>query len=441
MFLRKFVLFTIVFLGIFSTAIYAEELALDPNLKNLRLSGFLRTRYWSYFSESAIDKYDPSKGPKPYEQADYMDLFFRSRFHLLVNRIVSLHSVFDIGTLHLGQTSDTRLGTGGINLKTRNLYMNFRWMKGSPDGIIRIGLMPFSLPRGHILAKDAAGIKIEHRFAHGKVRPYFYFIKAVENSLPNADKFGDFENHNFNDANIYIIGNKFAIGQSFDGEVYYTLLDDKNNGLEDTPPMQRPKLLHWIGLDSRFQFGTYELGFSAIGNFGTIHVLSGSQSVRREIQAGLGEISISKQWTDFSLSLVSVAATGDPSDEEAKDSFQSIGASYGLSKIAVDNSGGLSLRSSGKMYGLNGNGIEGEAVFLGTLSLKLSYYYYLTLRDFIGRKYGQEFNFETTYLLLEKIKFFGSFAMFFPDTGYTTLQNYYKKQPIYEIMFGAQTNY
>ncbi|TFH42960.1 MAG: hypothetical protein E4G96_02295, partial [Chrysiogenales bacterium] len=117
----------------------------------LDFSGFFRVRSWNALSRTFVPEKFESRDT--YRYVDYIDLFIRNRFNLAPIQEIEIRTVFDISA-NFGKDSYSIDGSPS-NFITRNVYGLFRPVKGSE---LSIGLLPFSLPGGHIIARDATGL-------------------------------------------------------------------------------------------------------------------------------------------------------------------------------------------------------------------------------------------------------------------------------------------
>jgi len=366
------------------TSAFGNEI--DPILKKLDISGFIRTRGWYIGSSIKLPSaFSDSDG---YKQAYYLDLFARGRLNIKVNDLVEIKSVFDISAAY-GKDSFA-IGSGSTNLITRDIYTIFHFSK---DSELSIGLRPFSLNGGFIIARDAAGIKYEHKFLKKKINLYTAMIFAYDNA---NDSLGANSDPPFYAGDyIFYVGGIFKPMANYTIDTYYAIEVDYYMpavATGDAPTSDRKGVLHWIGFHNKIVLGDLFIKFGGILNFGTLenHIWSdtGSDNIwdieittTTNTLAGLWEFSIGYRLENFQISLAAEGATGDPNDTSANSSFQDIKASHGFSLIAVDNSGGIAIRGSGESswYGLYGQGIKVQFDPTAELSLKLNYFHFRTV--------------------------------------------------------------
>jgi hypothetical protein len=72
------------------------------------------------------------------------------------------------GSWRVGNGAGGSMGNDGVNVETKNAYIDFALPGGVP-GRVRAGIMPWYLPKGLIVDDDAAGIKV-----YGTVKPISY---------------------------------------------------------------------------------------------------------------------------------------------------------------------------------------------------------------------------------------------------------------------------
>ncbi|MDH5719550.1 MAG: hypothetical protein OEZ13_02920 [Spirochaetia bacterium] len=415
---------------------YENQAEIDENLKNLSLSGFLRTRIWHFQSKTAIGDFPATSEQK---KVTYQDLFFRNRLSLKVNESTEIHSVFDIFTVFGLDSSDSvetmggSIGKAGFNLKTRNVYF---LLKPNSNFETKIGLMPFSLPGGHIIATDGAGIRFRYDFFKGLLRTYFSWMKAYDNSKEDLGK--GFGGNNYNDNDIYIAGGKIKVSEDIKTEFYYTYEKDMDSLKE--PDTGR---LHWAGIRQEIFSGKLFADFNLIYNWGRTNK---NASENMFVNAGLWDILLGLQLKSVEISLLQKGATGSPNDLKAEKSFQSIRPSHGFSFIFIDNNGGISF-SGGAMHGIYGQGLNIKFSIISGLSAELKYVHYRTIRKVISfdaqkdSYLGDEANFYVKYELYENTKLFSSLAVFLPQKAYTFYSQSANKRPVYEFLLGGRVDY
>lgn len=462
--MKKILKLTVLSLFFFTQLLHPQEAGgqIDPTLQKLNLSGFLRTRAWHTSSKDAVPGYYPSDNKR--NQAGYQDVFWRNRLYLDVHPVVEIRSVFDVFAVW-GQ-EQFALGNGGTNLITRDVYFVFN---PSDTSTLSVGLQPFALPGGYILARDGAGIHYEKSLFKGRVKPYAGIINAVDKS---KDTFGTTATPRYDQDLIGFAGSTFAVGTGYTGELYYAYHNDSvvdatedsdNDSIDDkfTGSDQRKNRLHWLGLRNKYTLGNFSFELGGIYNFGslrnyTIDSATGVVSeTETDIGAGLLEMSVGYRLNDMSFALLGEGATGDPLNSDDRQSFQDIKASRGFSYIGVDNSGGIAIRNSGESswYGLYGTGLQVEVFLLGALSLSTKLLHYETTREIArtgatgSTHFGNEWDFEAKYNLYDNIGFFFTSGVFLPGQAYdayvekTASATEFAGAPIFELMFGARVDY
>lgn len=432
------IIFLILFLFPSITYLFSQETGIDQNLQNLRLSGFFRTRGWHARSETVIDDLT-SDGEK---QLTYQDLFFRNRLELKIIPDLFVHFTFDIFNV-FGEEA-AALGNNDVTMKTRSIYFSVKFNEKSK---LSIGLQPFSLSGGYVLARDGAGIKYQHRFFRGKVNPYFYWIKAYDNSREESgDGYGK---NDYSDDDIYVIGTQVSYAPNMNGDFYYAYEWDRQKPLDtDDPGSTRTGSLNWIGTHNNWILGNWNFQLGGIYNWGIVHANDGRLNNRSFISAALYESSVGYQFRHTLVSLVSEGATGDASDEYGVDSFQQIKASHGFSNIFVDNSGGIAFRSSGDSpwYGLYGFGLKLDFAldfaFQGILRLQTKLLHFQSTHEWNGSKtMGEEWDFRAEYVFYKKIAVYFESGIFWPMAAYRNLNQSSDKSGVVEIMIGTTIRY
>ncbi len=425
-------------------ALVANEI--DPTLEKLDLSGFLRVRQWYAGSKSKMPETFPPDSS--YNDVHYQDLFLRGRLYLKVLPDVEIRTVFDISS-SFGK-DDFALGNGGTNIITRDVYAVFTL---SSDTELSIGLQPFSLPGGYILARDATGAYLSRYFFSRKLKLYGAYINAYDNA---EDSFGEgSDSPKQTNDNIFIAGTNFNITSYCSGEAYYAHEHDSyttDDGDEDDDI--RKASLHWAGLHVKLSMGDWFVSAGGIYNFGHINLRDindiYSDFRRTDIHAWLGEFEAGCRFNSTQISIVAEGATGDPNSAEAKNSFQDIKASHEFSNIVVDNTGGLALRGSGESswYGLYGTGIRLQHIFHFSVTMQLRILHFRTTKtlEWNGTSstvLGNEADLRLEYQYQEAVAVFMTAGAFLPGDAYMALDaiQHESDDPVIEAMIGVQINF
>ena len=420
-------------LSFFVFLFHAENLGSIQLTKRLNFTGYLRNRYWNFYS--SIPFVDSSLSRN---YISYLDLFLRNRFKYSISKKIAIQVVFDIYTIY-GQTSggsiETRggsLGKPGFNLTTRNLFLSVQ-----PFEALRfqLGLLPFSLPGGYVLAKDGAGIQIEYTPDISILNPYLFWIKAIENSITSSQENG-LEPHDIRDDDILVFGNRSDISNWLRGNIYYIFRNDLN---QDDSVSGR---LHWLGLNTNSIWRNFQVELSCIYNFGELKVRSNAKDV--SISSFLWGIYLGYEIGNLTLGTRGEGATGaNAGYPYTKDAFQTIGVSRGLSKILIDDSGGLAVRGGGSLYGINSSSLELLWRHSTDLEVGFKVFYFLLLNRISGssrsssasRDLGIEMNFSLDYRIYANLEIGHTFAAFYPLKGYFNwVDHTQKNEPILELL-------
>ena len=441
----KFILSAFLFLGTGISTLSAAQM--DPLLEKIDLSGFLRMRAWYTGSTVKVpDKFPETGG---YNDVNYQDLFFRNRLYISLLPTLEIRSVFDISA-QFGK-DDFSMGNGGTNLVTRDVYAVFRPGRNSE---LSLGLMPFSTPGGHILARDATGIHYTHNFPGQNLKTGFSFIRAFDNADSGYSDESDIPE--YADNNIFMVEAEIAPASGLMAKLYYVYEYDRytTDGEEDddNPGMifvddGRKAFLSWLGLHMKYTSGDFFVRGGGIINFGylkTRYTYVTDPFEKTDVLAGLWEFEAGMRSGKLQVSLVAEGASGDASDSSDKNSFQDIKASHGFSLIAVDNSGGLSVRGSGESswYGLYGQGLKAEYSLFNAVLLKMSLLHFRTLKSLDSSNwFGDECDLEAEYSLGEEVSIFGSGAVFLPNEAYKEIVQQDKNGYVLEFMAGVTISY
>ncbi len=393
----------------------------------LDFSGFFRVRSWNALSRTFVPEKFESRDT--YRYVDYIDLFIRNRFNLAPIQEIEIRTVFDISA-NFGKDSYSIDGSPS-NFITRNVYGLFRPVKGSE---LSIGLLPFSLPGGHIIARDATGLHYVHHFTGKKISVYAAYIKAFDNANDSFGQGSDMPDYVWD--NIFFVGARFAIGSIITAEAYYVYEDDRHtsnrltfNTSDFTAGLSgdgRKSSLHWAGLHTRTNAGNWFLNLGGIFNAGHLYVRDEYYRFRRiTVRSGLIEFETGFIVNNLRASLIAEGATGDPDNPQSGISFQDIRSGHNFSYIVVDSIGGLNLRGSGEScwYGLYGGGITVTYTFLDSLKLDLKLLHFGTTKvmDWRGRRttwFGDEADIGLEYRLRDLFSIFINAGAFLPQRAY-----------------------
>ncbi len=425
----------------------SELAALDTTLENLDLSGTLRMRAWHTGSQVKVPDRFPATDD--YSHVNYEDLFFRNRFSLNALPMLQIRAVFDIIAV-LGK-NDFALGNGNTNLVTRNVYAVLTPWENAE---LSVGLQPFSLNGGYIMARDASGAHYTQHLFNRAVRLYSGIVKAFD----VADSaYGDnTEPPKYAGNNVYFIGSELNISSTFYCDLYYVFEHDRFVDIDDDNPPEiiitdgRRATLHWVGIHNKFLWRNFTFRAGGIINRGTLDLDDGTTREKTEVKAWLLEFEASYRDGNFQAGLVAEGASGNPNNPEAGNSFQDIKASHEFSYIVVDNYGGLAIRGSGESpwYGLYGAGLRAQHTFFNSVNFEMRLLHFRTARalEIDGRsstRFGEEVDFRAEYIYQESLALFATAALFRPGTAYFALDSVRDNESgiIAEIMLGAQVTY
>jgi len=436
-----------IILVIFSILIFitgeASASKLDPVLEMLDLSGFLRMRTWYASSTIKVPDKFPAGG---YQHAIYQDLFFRNRINLNILPELEIRTVFDISS-KFGK-GDFALGSGESNIITRDIYVVFR---PTDNGELSLGLRPFSLPGGYILARDATGVQYKHQIMKKKVSLYGFFINAFDDA---DDIFSDSTAPpKYKKDNVAVAGADLNFIADLVTKAYYVFeLDKYAHDEYDPDEDNREGVLNWFGIHNNYSLGNFLFSLGGIINFGSIKTREGTglPLVKTDILAGLWELMIGYKFNSAMIAVAAQGATGNPNNKESGSSFQDIKASHGFSYIGVDNSGGIAIRGSGESpwYGLCGQGIRFQYTLFDAILLRISLLDFQTMRKISWNGssstwFGDELNIGAEYRYKEVLSIFMTAGAFLPQDAYRGLDAVQdsSKGVIVEVMIGAKVSY
>ncbi|MBN1495515.1 MAG: hypothetical protein JXA07_02025 [Spirochaetes bacterium] len=462
---------------------------LGSYLDRIDLSGYFRLRMWNIIGKT----YVPDKLPSltTYRNINYIDLNFRNRINLTIIPEIEVRTVFDIESFFGKGTAS--IDSGAASFIPRDVYAVFRPFEGSE---LLIGLEPFSLPGGYILARDATGLQYSHYFSGSKASVYAAYIRAFDNANDTLGQGSDTPRYQWD--NILYIGSRFSIGSIVTGEAYYVYendmfatshfnLDAMNvrynpftrsfefdmiDILDDPSGDGRKCSLHWIGLHARAVTGNWFVRLGGIFNVGILRSRTRFYTYRRTlVKAGLLEFEAGYDNRDIVVSVIAEGATGDPDNRNAGISFQDIKGSHDFSLIAVDSTGGLALRGSGESqwYGLYGCGLNIKYALLDTLIIQLKLLHFGTTKTLYWRGhgttwFGDEIDLSAEFSFRNILSVFCSAGGFLPQRAYNALDsmsntyrnvfpsylystflwdidNHASRSMIFEVMLGVKVTY
>ncbi|GEM_PF-909541 len=462
---------------------------LDTFLERIDLSGFFRIQMWDIAGRT----YVPDKLPlqRNYKNINYLDLFFRNRVNLTLVPEIEIRTVFDISAIFGKGISSIESNKG--DFIARNAYAVFR---PTNDSELSIGLMPFSLPGGYIIARDATGLQYSQHFPRIKTNIYAGYIRAFDDA---DDTFGrESGTPVYVMDNIFLLGSKFTIGSIISGEGYYVWEDDRyttnrlslnslNFRYDRAAGMYvidtfdpgtaltgdgRKGSLHWLGLHLKIISSRWFLRCGGIFNIGHIFVRNQLYQLHRSnIKAGLFEFEAGFDNRDLQCSLIAEGATGDPDRPSSGISFQQIKSSHDFSFIAVDSTGGLALRGGGESQwqGLYGCGLKVRYTVLDSLIMQLKLLHFGTTKVMYWRGrgttwFGDEVDISAEWRFRNILSMFLTAGGFLPQRAYNArqsmsnsyrgyfsefeynnvlkdLDNYSSKSMIFEFMLGMKITY
>jgi hypothetical protein len=323
-----------------------------------------------------------------------------------------------------------------------------------------VGLLPFSLPGGYILARDATGLHYIHHFTEKKVSVYAAYIKAIDDASDSFGAGSDTPDYVWDD--ICFAGVKFAVGSAFSAEAYYAYQDDRHTsnrltfytedftaGLEGDG---RKASLHWAGLHTTTYAGVWFLRIGGIFNAGHLRVRDEFYRFRkRKVRAGLLEFETGIDVNTIKVSLIAEGATGDPDNPNAGISFQHIRGAHNFSLIAVDATGGIALRGSNDScwYGLYGIGAKVAGTMFDSLKVEVKLFHFETTKvmDWRGKGvtwFGDEADLGLEYRLGNFLSLFLNTGLFLPQRAYNAqkaMKNHYADQLAIMDHLGLISNY
>ncbi len=430
MILRRTYYITLIFYVLLS---FNQQLIAIQLHKKLDYTGFLRARFWHIYSQISALYHEPLTNDS--YQTIYQDLLSKNRLTLSIIPQVKITFILDIFTIFGARSEGDinllggSLGSPGINFVTRDLFAK---IKPTNNINITLGLQPFSLPEGYILARDGAGVLYEHTVQPQYLNYYVFWIKALANSQTdvNEDGFGDV---NITEEDVLGIGNTFLLNSNIRYNLYYAYQFNKKIDLT---------LLNsgWLGMRLVWFYKNLYFNLHAIFNHNYNH------SSKLHGIAGLGVFSIMYTIFDYDLSLGYYSASGNLNKKNSQGWFHTIGHSSGQSYIFVDDTGGISLRQRGLFSGMYVFFFKFDGTAWNNLFYKVTYTHY---QSFVETQYlshrshvlGDELNLRLEYILWNSLKIYTKIGVLFAGQGYLNLVRHLSKKNLYEMELGCRIDY
>lgn len=424
------------------SAVHAEV----EELQRIDYSGYFRSRFWSFHSQNYLEnKFPAGKSVHLY----YPDLFFRNRFSINVNQRIKIVTFMDIGSNY--GFDGFKLGDGTNYIKVAQLYGRFESIK---DLFITIGLQPFALPSGILLAADGSGAKVQRAFLNSNLQISGAMVFAYDESTASfSDTSDSYPGSNKRD-DIGFFNSQYTVPNLARVSAYYLVQADNYTSGSSVDPFDednKKTRLNWFGTQLKLYLGNFLLDSHLIANKGsvTLHSYSNNLEVqdRYEIEAGFASVGLSYSSLVYSLQLAVEGWSGDPRDRYAKDSFQVIKPSHTFSALTLDSSGGVGLRSGGGSgYGYHLAKVKFSYFFPILLDTQFTYALVrsnrkLTYGNDTSSMIGHSADIYFSQEMPSKSRLFGQWSGLWPAKGYRSISNSYGLKPIFEIMLGVQVDF
>ncbi|MEQ9366544.1 MAG: hypothetical protein RIF32_20050 [Leptospirales bacterium] len=426
------------------------------------------------------------------EEQDFYAIRLRLNLAFRPSAYVDVLYNLEIGDVTFGRDEADRSGpgTGGrgsgrTNLETRQLLLRFHNQENTTEA--SAGIFLFSTPSGLVVATSGAGLRLRHEIESISSRFEGIYIRSEDNSRVDGDSNG-FSDENFSDINLGILSWKWSQIRSLRSELYGVFREDDDASTGDiTDSRQETSRIYWGGLQLRYALGGFELKLHGVGNWGRFHrplsadpklssIAAPANSadpfqayfsealkppLREEykVNAAAGEAEIGYQVTDRTrVALVYAGASGRlPGDTEPDgssidyrpDQFRTTGQSFQFNELSVDDSGGYSIFSGGRLTGLQIGGIRVRFQPLAELETRVEYYHLRAYRtpNFDGNtKYtrafrqqnpgtflGEEWNLRLEYSFFNDLKLGARLGWFNAGSAYKVLRDTEYGDDLYEV--------
>ena len=263
--------------------------------------------------------------------------------------------------------------------------------------------------------------------------------------------------------------------------------DDDASVDDVTESNQETSRVYWAGLDLQFSLGPFEMKLHGVGNWGRFHrpladdpklgaiaaptntadplqayfqeALQPPLRKQYNVNAAAGEAEIGYQITDRTrVALVYAGGSGRlPGDTEPDgsnidyrpDQFRTAGHSFQFSEIGVDDSGGYSIFTGGRLTGLQVGGVRVRFQPLAELETRIEYYYFEAYRTPTiasntkytsafrqrepGNYLGSEWNLRLVYNFFNDLKVGARLGWFDAGSAYKVLRDAEYGDDLYEV--------
>lgn len=420
----------------------------EEGLGMLDYSGYFRSRFWAFHADNYIENKFPAKKDV---NLYYPDLFFRNRLNIDVNDNIRLVTFFDFGSYY---------GSEGLALGDRTNYIKLSQLYGRFESIknlfISIGMQPFALPDGVILATDGSGAKVETLLFDAKVLVKSGLIFAYDESTTSYSDRSDSYPGSVRREDIGFFSGQLNLQESLnmDLEAYYLVEADNRTDGTDTDPYAndgRKAKLNWLGGVLKYYYQNFLCETHAVYNKGRVSQLAMNNNVastsRYDIESYFTSGSLSYSGLSFSVKLAAEYWSGDPLDANAASSFQVIQPSSTFSALTMDSSGGVGFRSgSNSGHGLNMGKVKFTYLFDFLLETQLTYALIRSNKPLVfngvsSSLIGHSVDLYLSQEMPSKSRLFSQFSALMPMNAYRSFSNDGTLGSVFETMIGVQVEF
>jgi hypothetical protein len=434
----------LIFLFFSQTPFFASE----EGLGIVDYSGYFRSRFWAFHSNNYIqNKFPAKKDVNLY----YPDLFFRNRLNIDVNEKIRLVTFLDFGSYY---------GSEGLALGDRTNYIKLSQLYGRFESIknifISIGMQPFALPDGVILATDGSGVKVETLLLDSAILLKSGLVFAYDESTTSYSDKSDSYPGSVSREDIGFISSQLNLQNTFnlDMEVYYLVeADNRTDGTDSDPFVNDGKKakLNWFGGVLKYYYQNFLIETHAIYNKGRVSdfvmINNNTTENKYDIEGYFTSGGISYSGLSFSVQFVAEYWSGDPLDENGGSSFQVIQPSSTFSALTMDSSGGVGFRSGSKSgHGLNMAKLKFTYLFDFLLETQLTYAIIQSNKTLVyngvsSSLIGHSVDLYLSQEMPSKSRLFSQLSALLPMNAYRSFSNNGTLGPVFETMIGVQVDF
>ncbi len=424
----------------------------------LRYGGKIRVRGWELRNRSLVvrltDEQSQAASWPIREEQNFFDM--RARFYGEAvtggDLKITANARFEIGDLvfgdkkrgSAGRSSGSALGADGVNLETKNLYLDLDYAKWGVG--IRGGIFPLHVPL--VFATDAAGVQLRgHRWG---VRAEGTFIKAASNTRYDLDGNGLVEDRYY-DFDFYSLLVRSRPLKDVEIVLIYALQNDASNiptvlyGDPNEVSYYEARM-HWLGGTVEVARGISVFRVTGLYNIGWTRLVEEPHGYR-DTRAFAVDTTL-----EFSLPWVGPKlfwhyGSGDDPATADSEAFADVMPEFERTSILIGGNGGYALMNF-SASGTTAAGFSLDASPVSRLSARFVYLHAWLSEapDVSGNRHflsadqnlGDEIDLELAYRPVEALKIMAMANVFIQAGGYRAHFDSPSGGPILEVMAGMQ---